>query len=225
MRFSLTKQSSNRKTGPIPVSTSPKITCPEACSLKGKGGCYAGNGPMSIHWKKLGRHQRGMEWDAFLRAVKDLPDGQLFRHNQAGDFIGKCNTINRERLDELVTAAQNKLGWTYTHYPMIDHKENCDAIRNANSRGFTCNLSADNLEQADKLADLDIGPVVTILPSTVTGNCRTPKGKTVVLCPVAANKIESCEKCRLCQKVNRKAIIGFPSHGSYKKRIDKILEK
>ena len=41
--YHLTKVSSNRKTGPIPVSTTTSDSCPPTCSLKGAG-CYAEQG-------------------------------------------------------------------------------------------------------------------------------------------------------------------------------------
>ena len=37
----LTLKSRNQKVGPVPVSTSGKHTCPDACPLKANGSCYA----------------------------------------------------------------------------------------------------------------------------------------------------------------------------------------
>ena len=42
----------NAKTGPIPVTTSSKNTCPDSCQLKGNG-CYAEVGRVNIHWQKV----------------------------------------------------------------------------------------------------------------------------------------------------------------------------
>ena len=57
--------------------------------------------------------------------------------------------INPRMLAELVAANRGKRGFTYTHKPP---SQECAAIRRANRNGFTINLSADTLEEEDKLA-------------------------------------------------------------------------
>lgn len=117
MKTHLTLSSNNAKTGPIPVSTSSKATCPAACPLKDNG-CYASNFPMSLHWNTLSEGKRGHEWPEFLHAVKGLPKGQLWRHNQAGDLVGADNQIDGKALKQLTKANAGRRGFTYTHYPM-----------------------------------------------------------------------------------------------------------
>ena len=82
MRYHLTEVSSNKKTGPIPVSTTSSDTCPPACPFN-DGGCYAKSGPLALHWKKVSEDQRGDDFDTFIDKIKKLPKNQLFRHNQA----------------------------------------------------------------------------------------------------------------------------------------------
>ena len=65
------QESGNSKVGPIPVSTSPRQTCPDACDLKGNG-CYADNFPMKIHWDRVSRGEKGYSWDSFLERVRKL---------------------------------------------------------------------------------------------------------------------------------------------------------
>src|SRR5205085_11223992 len=69
---------------------------------------------------------------------------------------------------------------------------NSSAIAAANAAGFTINVSANNPAEADALADLEIGPVVTILahdyarravrhgrnPGPTNGSRRLPNGAT-----------------------------------------------
>jgi hypothetical protein len=81
----LTLKSRNKKVGSIPVSTSSAATCPDACPLKSKG-CYAASGPMSLHWHKVTDGKAGASWDTFTAQIAALPEGQAWRHNQAGDL-------------------------------------------------------------------------------------------------------------------------------------------
>ena len=79
--------SGNAKTGPIPVTTSSKNTCPDSCQLKGNG-CYAESGRVNMHWQKVSKGERGLSFDDALDSIKALPSGSLVRHNQAGDLPG-----------------------------------------------------------------------------------------------------------------------------------------
>jgi hypothetical protein len=223
-----TRVSGNSKTGPIPVSMSPKSTCPDTCPLKA-GGCYAAGGPINLHWTRLSTGKAGILWAAFLSSVKALHRGQLWRHNQAGDLPGDNVTIDRKALGQLVDANKGKRGFTYTHKPTLEGEaepstiaSNRIAISEANAMGFTVNLSADNLTEADELAKLEIGPVVTLLPATQSTNTVTPDGRKVVVCPATNRENVSCATCQLCQKVNRSHIIGFPAHGFSTKKANTI---
>lgn len=217
----LTPISSNEKTGPIPVSTTGAQSCPDACPLK-KNGCYADGGPLAFHWKAVTEGKRGLAWEEFTGKVAKFPKGQLWRHNQAGDLLGANDSIDAGALAQLVFANAGRKGFTYTHKPVIGNQANADAVRAANAGGFTVNLSANNLEEADKLADLDIGPVVTILPLTVEGQITTPNGRKVVICPAQTRDDVTCATCQLCQKQKR-AIVGFLSHGASKKKAEKVF--
>ncbi len=224
----LTRISRNAKTGPIPVSMSEKETCPDTCPLK-QGGCYAQGGPVNIHWIRLSAHKVGVTWKAFLDAVKAFPYAQLWRHNQAGDLPGIGNAIDVRRMAELVSANKGKRGFTYTHKPTLDGQAdgktieaNRKAIANANRNGFTVNLSADTLADADALASLGIAPVATLLPSKQLTNTRTPSGRKVVICPAVTREFTTCATCQLCQRSNRSVIIGFPAHGVSTAKADAV---
>lgn len=229
MKLLFSHFSSNRKTGPIPVSTSEEKTCPNACPLK-KNGCYGDGGPIAIHWRRLSEGKAGIAWEAFLNLIRGLPVGQLWRHNQVGDLYGFSNLINVSKLKELVAANRNRRGFTYTHYPVLSGQSdaetiesNRNAIAEANRNGFTINLSANNLHHADKLFALGIAPVATVLPSSATKNCTTPGGNRVVVCPATQKDNVTCSTCKLCQRANRAYIIGFPAHGVSLKRIDNAI--
>jgi hypothetical protein len=217
----LTLKSDNAKTGPIPVSVTTRDACPLDCAFRGNG-CYAEGGPIGIHWKKVTDGERGMGWDMFCDAVATLPPMQLWRHNAAGDLPGDGVNIDRDALEKLLDANFGKRGFTYTHY-RPDSKHNIDAIAWANVRGLTVNLSANNLEEADRFAALDIGPVVVVLPYDAHENVKTPHGRTVVVCPATQREDISCATCQLCQR-QRDTIVGFPAHGYAFKKVTLIAK-
>jgi hypothetical protein len=120
----------------------------------------------------------------------------------------------------LVAANTGRRGFTYTH-----HRDaaSINWIRHANAWGFTVNLSANDLHDADRLADHAAGPVVVVLPSTTTQNTTTPAGRAVVICPATQRDDVTCASCQLCQR-QRAAIVGFPAHGTRRRVIDIKLQ-
>lgn len=225
MNYHLTPVSSNAKTGPIPVSTSHKDTCPDACPLKAKG-CYASGGPSNIHWKAVTEGKRGTDWEQFLLQVRAIRKGSLWRHNQAGDLPGYGDTIDGAKLMELAQANKGRKGFTYTHYDPIANGMNAVHIKGANALGFTINLSGNNMAHADELKALNIAPVVVIMPmADENPKVRyTPQGNKVVRCPAEYNDKVSCATCGLCQVAERDYIIGFTAHGVSKKHVSLIAK-
>lgn len=225
MKVHLTLKSSNSKTGPIPVSTTSADTCPPQCPFQNSG-CYAESGPLALHWRKVTNGERGMAWDEFVGAIAALPAGAMWRHNQAGDLPGHGAGIDAGKLAKLVRANEGKHGFTYTHKPVLGGSvkatHNRHAIREANQDGFTINLSANNLAQADQLAELNIAPVVVVLPRGVQNTC-TPAGRKVVVCPAETRDDVTCDSCRLCARRDRNGIIiGFPAHGSGAAKAERV---
>jgi hypothetical protein len=163
-----------------------------------------------------------LTWDELCAAVTEFDADQLWRHNQAGDLPGDGSAIDIVALAQLTEANKGKRGFTYTHKPPTP--DNAAAIKAANDGGFTINLSGNNLAHADKLADLGVAPVVTLLPSEVQGNVKveTPAGRRVVVCPATYRDDVSCATCGLCQRKDRKVIVGFPCHGAQKKAADAV---
>jgi hypothetical protein len=215
----VTRKSRNSKTGDIPVTTTSEETCPHACPLKANG-CYAEAGPLAILWRKVTAHKMGMAWDAAMSEIAALPNGTLWRHNQAGDLPGIGDAIDVAALAALVKANRGKRGFTYTHKPLAGG--NGGAIAAANAMGFTVNLSANNLAHADELAASNAGPVVVVLPADATRATVTPDGRKVAICPATISDNVTCKTCGLCAIANRKAIIGFPAHGPSKRKASAI---
>lgn len=210
--------SRNEKTGPMPVTGSDKTTCPDACPLKNNG-CYAAVGRLNIHWTRL--DNKGLSLSELVSRIKSIPNGRIWRHNQMGDLPGENNSIDSKALNAIVEANIGKRGFTYTHKPM--NKKNQTLVKKANDKGFTINLSADNLAEADSLAKLNVAPVVTILPSDQKENTMTPEGRKVVVCPNYTHNVQ-CFDCGLCQKKDRTCIVGFPAHGIAKAKVDNVFK-
>jgi hypothetical protein len=224
---SLTLKSSNVKVGKIPVSTTTFKTCPNACPLKSQG-CYAESGHLAMFWRKVTELKAGTTYQAFIQKIKELPVGTFWRHNQAGDLAGDQVTIDSKALKELIKANKGKKGFTYTHYDVIKNLINRKLVKESNLKGFTVNLSANNLEHADQLKALNIAPVATILDHTVNGketkSVFTPKGNRVIVCPATYLDKVTCDSCRLCQISKRDFIIGFPAHGARKVKASTIAK-
>ena len=208
MNVHLTLKSANAKTGPIPVSTTEKDSCPTNCAMRAE--CYADSGPLALHWRAVSAGTRGTTWGQFTQSIAALPEGQLWRHNQAGDLPQVDGTVDAVKLGQLVAANAGRRGFTYSH-----HRDAASLawIKHANAWGFTVNLSANDLIDADTLADTNCGPVVVVVPSTTTKNTTTPGGRPVVICPATQRDDVSCTTCQLCQR-QRAAIVAFPAHGA-----------
>jgi hypothetical protein len=121
----------------------------------------------------------------------------------------------------LVKANIGKKGFTYTH--KTNQADNFQWIKAANQWGFTVNMSANNLEHADSLYETHSGPVVTVLPINSGKKTLTPKGRAVITCPATYKDDVTCETCKLCAISTRNTIIGFPVHGTGKKKAEKVF--
>lgn len=218
MKALFVKMSENRKTGPIPVVMTSGDTCPSTCPLKGHG-CYGAQGPLRWIWNKVDDGRLGGTWDGIIQKVAALPLKQLWRYGVVGDLPGEDGEIDQAMLEQLVAANQGKKGFAYTHKPMTP--ANAQAVRKANKAGFTINLSANTLAEVDALAGLGVGPVVVSMPKGA-GNMVTPGGRKVVICPAYA-KNTNCSLCQICAKAGRKAVIGFPAHGSQSRYVGEVF--
>ena len=218
----LSEQSGNRKTGRIPVTLTTGNTCPPSCPWLGQG-CYAENGYTALHWGRLQRQGAGLSWGAFCERVAAFPEGRLWRHNEAGDLPGEGEDLDTAALFQLVTANKGRRGFTYTHKRLL-RGDDAAAVWWANENGFTINLSADSLGEADKQADRKLGPVVLVLPHTTPRRgVKTPKGRRVVFCSALEREGITCSSCKLCAHPHRKSVIAFPTHGRMRSLMTSLI--
>jgi hypothetical protein len=224
--YHLTKKSSNKKTGPIAVSTTSKDSCPSTCPLKGNG-CYADSGPLRLHWDAVSdgpyrEKPRGTDIESFIRDLKSLPEGSCFRHNQAGDLPHFDGLIDGKVLGKITDAcAERKLtAWTYTHHdPVVLINE--EKIKRACSRGFTVNISAHNQEDAVDCFNRNM-PAVCIVPKNETRKHWEHDGVKFLVCPAQWSD-KNCAECKLCSVADRSCVVAFKAHGTQAKKVEATI--
>ena len=166
MKVQFVAVSQNAKTGPIPASIVERASCWPGCALY-ENGCYAEAGALAMHWDRISRGLVGGSWSEFCAKVAALWPGRLWRYAQAGDLPGYGPQIDGTLLVELVAANAGKQVIAFTYKPVLGEDpaavENRRLIAAAVKAGFTINLSADNPVHADRVAELGIAPVVTVL--------------------------------------------------------------
>lgn len=218
MHYHFIQASSNRKTGPIPQTYTSRESCPPSCAHY-RADCYAEDFYTRLTWDKV--PARGTDIDGLTKAINRLPKGQLWRHNVAGDLPGEGETIDAAALGEIVRANRGRKGFTYTH------KHSPDAIKwaqHATQWGFTVNLSADDAGHADELSAHGL-PVVVIVPMDTPKHSATPQGRPVLICPAQTTEHMTCALCALCQRPDRRQIIGFRAHGTRAKQADRLARR
>ena len=215
MLFHLSLVSSNTKTGPIPVSTSSRATCSPDCPFLGKG-CYAENFPLKIHWDAVTNGERGQPLPQFLDHIEALPEDQLWRHNQGGDFPHTSGRISRRFVRRMISANKGKRGYTYTHHD-LNKGENLALIRQANRQGFAVNVSTETELAADAAISAGLPAVLAVPASETRTAWNTPAGNRVVACPAQRpDSTVTCATCAICHTRPAKLIVAFIAHGASK---------
>ena len=216
MRVHITARSSNVKTGPIPVTTTERKSCPTTCPFWDKG-CYAKSGPLALHWRKVSDGERGTDWQGLCDFVSSLPAKQLWRHNQAGDMPHHKGSLIVSHVFDLVAANYGKRGFTYTHHVLNPH--NLRLIDYANDNGFTINVSKESITDAVKAHRSGL-PAVAVVPSDADVP-RSYEGVTVTECPAQVRNT-TCSECGLCAQAERQCVVVFRAHGNAKRHVSDI---
>ena len=222
MSFNLIIKNQSRKVGDMPVSYSPRKTCPDTCSLKNNG-CYGENFPIRLHWDNFSNDQND-NWNEFVDSVRKFRQEnpkRLWRYNIVGDIVGNNTKIDFPRLKKLVKANNGGDVIAYTH--KYTRQENLAHIRYAVKRGFNLNLSADNTGDALVLRKKTNLPVTAVLSVTKKQYEKMSNGERqdyrsnlsvnkIVICPEQTGAVKDCQSCKLCSNPKRKSIVGFLKH-------------
>lgn len=235
MQYYFTRISSNCKTGPMPIVTASKKTCPTSCPLR-ENGCYAEAGPIAILWRAITSGSKGISFAELCRKIRRLPRGQIWRYGQAGDLPGEGDEIDGEQLRQLAAANARRPAIVFTHKPPT--AANLGHLRAAADKGLHVNLSADSLAEADELASTGLS-VVTILSSEYGRNCKetlqayrarrkalpnhTPGGLRIAICPATYLDV-TCVECQVCSRPRGNGtVMGFPAHASRSASVDAVF--
>jgi len=228
----LTLNSSNKKTGDIAVSTTSKETCPDSCSFRDDGSCYAEAGYYTrIHWNRITEGTVGLPPLSFIKRVSELHSSEMFRHNVAGDLWHMKTipqAIDRNLVFQLAHSTKHlSAAWTYTHHTVDDTitatgKWNRNVILDLKrTTNFVVNLSTESVEIATKR--YKEGFMVTIVQPE--GGPRTFRndGVRFVQCPATLpGSTITCKTCGgkkekpLCANKDRNCVVIFPTHGGRK---------
>ncbi len=222
IRVTWTRVSNNRKLGHIPTTMTSPETCPKSCAWY-NAGCFGEQSFLRHFWRMV---ENNLTWNEFLKKVRALPAGQVWRHNTVGDLPGHNEYLDVPKLLELSQASQHTRGFTFTHKKLSGYPfETMSLLRKITDMGFTINMSCDSLKEADELLlREDIPPVTVVLPEDEKrSHFRTPGGNMVTVCPHVRVGI-TCKDCKLCTVPHRKGIVGFPAHGNMKKLISLRLK-
>lgn len=220
--FHLSRVSSNKKTGPIAVTTTSKNSCPASCGMR--SACYAATGPLALHWSAVSDGRRSKQWRDHLDDLATLPIGSALRLNQAGDLVaGATGRLSRAFLFGLVDVVKRRKlqAWTYTHH---DHTcgDNAALLRRANREGLTVNVSTETEESADRAIASGLPAVLAVSSQEARKAWRTAEGNLVKVCPAQCRDTD-CSRCMLCHRRGSKVIIAFLAHGTRKKAADAML--
>ena len=229
LRFHLTRQTSNVKVAghnpdpsdAVATTISGGQTC-YLCPFKGNG-CYAENFPLSLHFDRVTRGERGVGWREHLADIATLPQGGKLRINVAGDLPHTLGRLSRRYLVALFAVIKSRglKAWTYTHHDPANG-DNAALIRRAQKSGLTINVSTETVAAADAAIAAGLPATITV-PSTETRNTwRTPERNLVMVCP-AQRRETDCSQCMLCHKRGKRVIVAFAAHGTRKKKADQLL--
>ena len=220
----LTLNSSNKKTGPIAVSTNGWSTCPVDCAMLKK--CYARKGYHTrIHGDKVESGERGDSFEEFAIKLSRLPEWMLYRGQVGGDlwhFLGKISRYHVLKVADSVSHLRN--AWTYTHHKPDRH--NAPTIREAIKRGFTINISTDGVEMEEgRLRKEGLDDAARYFKRGLPTVCAVPadskptfvhKGVTFVQCPEQRSDKIQCATCNngnpFCSQADRSFVVTFNLH-------------
>lgn len=237
MKCVLFPTSSNPKTGNVVQTYSTPESCPARCPLKGSG-CYGENFHTRLQWARADNAadprfiKSAAEMAAALMNAATLrPEGEtLFRHNVAGDIaapgtseidaavLGEIDAAINEANLCLKHAGRRVLGYTYTHCEINDY-----AAALISAADIVINASCETVAECKNAASYGVPAVMACADPDAAKAALKAAGLNGVQCP-AQTRDTNCDKCRLCARKNRKAVVLFALHGNGAKKAARAIE-
>lgn len=195
------------KTGAIPVSYSPKSSCPSSCVLK-ESGCYAwGLFYLNLLSSKI--ENETIKFKSLTTALSERRESaKVVRHRIAGDVVGdvedtleECRIIEREGLFNLGYSHCWSNGPEYQPLKQYFRAscQNIDEVLIARNMGWAATLIVP--EGTPKKLVLSNGELAFMCPAR-----HGIEGKKDITC-------NSCTLCRVDDKTRAKTVM-FEVHGS-----------
>jgi len=197
--------SKDPKTGNVPVSYSPKESCPDSCSLK-DGGCYAwGLFYLNILGGKIKNGTINLK--SLTTALKERrADARIVRHRVAGDVVGDVGQTVQECL-EVEQAGLTNIGYTHNW-----RAEEAQPLK----RWFRA--SCQTLKEVGEARSMGWS-VALMVPEDTPRTLTLFNNEKAFVCParhgVVNKKDITCNDCTLCKvdkKTHDKAVM-FRVHG------------
>ena len=199
-------QSSDKKTGSVVASYSPKESCPDSCSLK-TGGCYAwGLFYLNILSKKI---QNGtIKTKILTDALKERAhSAKIVRHRIAGDVVGDVPQTVEECK---IVQSEGLINIGYTHHWRAEEAQPLKAYFRS---------SCSNQEEDMEARQMGWSPTL-IVPSGTPKSLTMANGEKAFMCParhgVEGKRDITCNDCTLCRvdaKTDKKTVM-FEVHGN-----------
>ena len=101
--FHLTRVSSNKKTGPIAVTTTSKNSCSVNCGMREV--CYAASGPLALHWAAVSNGSRSSDWRKHLD-LESLAFGSPLRLNRGHLVVSASGRLSRAFMNGLLAVVK-----------------------------------------------------------------------------------------------------------------------
>jgi len=208
-------QSSNSKTGPIPVTYRGKDTCPTSCPFLDNG-CY-GDGRIFALAHKF---RQSITLDRARQILdKRKESARYLRDRVVGDILTPAGKVDWQYLTA-ISLLGRQAGLTvfgYTHAWKLLRKRDVSRLAKL---GYVMNASCETEREVSRAVALGMPTVIT--------NGEIPEGeiiagKRMITCPAQVRDGITCATCGLCAKNDRTVVIRFIPHGPSRKRAERAI--
>lgn len=213
-----------------------KASCPDTCSMKADGTCYAQGGMVGMQVRRIeARSPRATSAAAaqieakLIRAAfkgGDVPQdgahgGRDLRIHTSGD----CRTPSAAwKVGRAATDWRNRRGgaaWTYTHAWKA-------VPRHEWGRDVSVLASVDNATEATEARSQGYAPAMVVAEFPNGSKMFESEGMRWVPCPAQTRENVGCADCRLCMNAdklfNRDTGIAFEAHGNKTAQLKRKLQ-